>query len=341
MESIPKAMPAASPMEKHEDDDEDQFDEFYKKLPKKQVAGLMLAQHKGFWYDEPILHGVVTFQKHFESQDSDILLATMPKSGTTWLKALTFAIVNRSKSEHSISESPLLFQNPHQLVPFLELDLYRGGKLPDPNMMITRPRIFATHVPYQCLSDTLLSNDSKSPRIVYLCRNPLDAFTSLMHFFSQNGALPADDETSALEEYFGAFCEGFSIFGPFWDQILGYWDASLKNSNKVLFLHYEDLQRDTPSSVKKLAEFLGCGFSQQEENQGLVEGLIKLCSLENLKNLECNKEGDLHLVHTIKKSTYFRKGKVGDWVNFLTPSMAKRLEGLMTEKFAESGKNVV
>ncbi|CAI9106328.1 OLC1v1005458C1 [Oldenlandia corymbosa var. corymbosa] len=264
----------------------------------------------------------------------------MPKSGTTWLKALTFAIVNRSKSENSTSGSPLLFQNPHQLVPFFELDLYRAGKLPDPssalNTRSSRLRIFGTHVPYQCLPDTIISNDSKSPRIIYLCRNPLDTFTSLMHFLSQNGELRAD-EPSALEKTFGAFCEGMFVYGPFWEQIMGYWDASLRNPNKVLFLHYEDLQRDTPSSVMKLTEFLGCGFSQQEEDLGLVEGLIKLCSLENLKNLECNKEGDIHLVHTLKKSSYFRKEKVGDWVNFLTPSMAKRLKSLMTEKFAGSG----
>ncbi|CAI9090020.1 OLC1v1024703C1 [Oldenlandia corymbosa var. corymbosa] len=312
--------------------EDDQFHEFYQKLPKKRQ---LFAQYRGSWFMEPVLRGVVAFQQHFEAQDSDIILATMPKAGTTWLKALTFAIVNRHK--FPISESPLLFQNPHLLVPFLELHLYKEGQIPDPNSLNVaggERRVLGTHLPYQCLSETVL--DTSGCRIVYLCRNILDVFTSYVHFLVKNGVYP-DLSQKSWENLLDAFCEGTNQYGPFWDHIKGYKEASLKNPNKVLFLHYEELKKDTKSCVKKMAEFLGCPFSTQEEEDESVEGIIKLCSLENLKNLECNKHGDTGSVYSFKCSSHFRKGEIGDWANFLTPSVAERLESLMKEKFEESG----
>ncbi|KAK1374109.1 hypothetical protein POM88_030302 [Heracleum sosnowskyi] len=63
---------------------------------------------------------------------NDIIVASIPKTGTTWLKALTFSIVNR----HSFSlqkKHPLLTSNPHDLVPFLEYNLYANNNVPDQN----------------------------------------------------------------------------------------------------------------------------------------------------------------------------------------------------------------
>ncbi|KAL0407841.1 UNVERIFIED_CONTAM: Cytosolic sulfotransferase 1 [Sesamum radiatum] len=58
------------------------------------------------------------------------------------------------------------------------------------------------------------------------------------------------------------------FYGPFWDDILGYWNAHLENPGKVLFLKYEDLKEDITSQVKKIAEFIGFPFSVEEEEQG-------------------------------------------------------------------------
>ncbi|CAI9102959.1 OLC1v1001362C1 [Oldenlandia corymbosa var. corymbosa] len=140
-----------------------------------------------------------------------------------------------------------------------------------------------------------------------------------------------------IDEVFQAFGEGAFVFGPFWDNVLGYWEASLNNPRRFMFLQYEDLIKDINSAVKKIAEFLGCGFMEEEENEGLVEEIAKLCSLQNLKNLECNKNGETETHgHKSKHSSYFRKGKVGGWVDFLSPDMAERLQSLMQDKLAGS-----
>ncbi|XP_027151204.1 cytosolic sulfotransferase 12-like [Coffea eugenioides] len=75
--------------------------------------------YQGFWYSTGVLKGLLILQKHFRAQPSDILLATYPKSGTTWLKALLFTITNRTCISHP-DQNPLLTANPHELVPMLE-----------------------------------------------------------------------------------------------------------------------------------------------------------------------------------------------------------------------------
>ena len=87
--------------------------------------------------------------------------------------------------------------------------------------------------------------------------------------------------------------------------------------------------------MKKLAEFLGFPFSLEEERVGDVEKIAKLCSFENMKELEVNKAGKS--IKYFENKTLFRKGEVGDWVNYLTPRMVEQLAKVVEEKLGGSG----
>ncbi|KAK2638857.1 hypothetical protein Ddye_026652 [Dipteronia dyeriana] len=127
----------------------------------------------------------------------------------------------------------------------------------------------------------------------------------------------------------------FKLETPTLYWILSQNQASLEQPGKILFLKYEDLEEDINSHVKRLAEFLGCPFSIDEESRGVIEEISKLCSFDHFKILEVNKSGKLPSGHA--NSTFFRKGKVGDSGNYLTSSMSNHLEKLMEDKLNGSG----
>lgn len=118
--------------------------------------------YQGFWYGACPLNGILSAQRNIRALNSDIPLVTNPKSGTTWLKAILFALMNRSRYSEPDRKShhPLLEKNPHVLVPVLELKLYLDD--PDPDLSpFTVPRLFATHLPFGSLPESVADSKSK------------------------------------------------------------------------------------------------------------------------------------------------------------------------------------
>ena len=63
-------------------------------------------------------------------------------------------------------------------------------------------------------------------------------------------------------------------------------------------------------------------------------------SFENLSSLEVNKSGITQVgtnFLSLKNSSFFRKGEVGDWKNHLILEMAMRLDQITEQKLKGSG----
>ncbi|CAA0828775.1 Cytosolic sulfotransferase 5 [Striga hermonthica] len=301
------------------------------RLPKeKGWLAAHLYRYEGFWYPARYLQGVVACQTHFRPLPTDILLVTTPKSGTTWLKALVFTLANRANHPPSSSSNhPLSSASPHQLVPFLEISLFVNGQAPDPSSFPSHPRrILATHLPLSSLP--YCSNGGK---VVYLCRDPKDVFVSLWHF--TNALKPKGSTPTPVRDVLHMFCRGVSLFGPFWDHVLAYWYKSRDTPDTFLFLRYEELKESPGPVLRRLADFLGCPFTHDEEAAGLVDSILEMCSFDSLSGLQVNKTGKLSSGE--ENRTFFRRGVVGDWENYLGPEMAHTIDRITQEKFRGSG----
>ncbi|KAL2892687.1 Cytosolic sulfotransferase 5 [Bienertia sinuspersici] len=175
------------------------------------------------------------------------------------------------------------------------------------------PRLSSTHLPYTSYPESIKS--STSCKIVYIARNPLDTFVSQWHWHSKlikdwGGGL--EYQPPSMEDFFEEFCSGKFPIGPYFDHVIEFWNKNVQQPSKILLLKYEDLKDDqVVLHMKKLVEFLGFPFSNQEESEGVINNIIELCSINNLKELEVNKTGFMHKF--VKNKNYFRKGEVGDW----------------------------
>ncbi|VAH49716.1 unnamed protein product [Triticum turgidum subsp. durum] len=252
-----------------------------------------LYRHEKGWYSTlPPMVGAMVADARFAARPSDIVVATMPKSGTTWMKALLYSTVNRKEHPPGGPGHPFNSLGPHECIRHLEYQLY-------------------THVPLASLPRSVAAS---ACRIVYVCRDPKDTLVSTWTFVNkfraEDGLEPISVETAA--DY---FCDGVSASGPYWDHALGYWRAHLANPERVLFFRYEEMSRDPAAHVRRLAEFVGRPFSAEEEEDGAVDAVVKLCS-------------------------FFRRGLVGDWENYLSPETARKIDAITEAKFRGFGLSV-
>ncbi|KAL5996820.1 hypothetical protein ACLOJK_007740 [Asimina triloba] len=332
-----------------QEEEEEKFNEILSSLPKDDGLPLIpLYRYKQFWYPKRLLWGtLLATQSHSKAKDTDVILASTPKAGTTWLKALTYAIINRAHFPPSHQHHPLLSNNPHRLIPFLE-ELYihssSNTTSQSNNIPPSHHPIVSTHIPYSMLPKSV-KYDSNC-KIVYICRDPKDVVVSLWHFIAGWARTTSSGLTAPipLEDLCESFCAGVSVFGPFWEHVREYWEASL--DEKVLCLKYEDLKRKPVGVVKGLAEFLGYGFTAEEEERGVIEEVVKLCSFEKLSRMEANSKGALPLAgphrpaEQVEYKLFFRRGEVGDSTNYLTTQMAQRLDRITQEKFQGLGMTI-
>lgn len=82
--------------------------------------------------------------------------------------------------------------------------------------------------------------------------------------------------------------------------------------------------------IRRLSEFLGVKLSDAE-----VKSLIDWCSFENMeKNPSVNYEWYKTMGIFKKDGKFFRKGKIGDWLNYYSRKDSLALDDKVREKLA-------
>ncbi|WZZ13099.1 hypothetical protein YC2023_106188 [Brassica napus] len=221
--------------------------------------GHKICKYQGCWYFYNTLQGVLNLQRGFQPQDTDIIIASYPKSGTTWLKALTVALLERSKKHSSDdADHPLLYDNPHCIIPFLEINMYHESSSPNLAKFSEPPRLFSTHMPLHTMHETLKHSPCK---IVYVCRDVKDTLISC--WFYSSAIYKIEPTRSVLESRFEELCNGTNYLGPFWEHLLSYWRGSMEDPKHVLFMRYEEMKAEPRDQIKRLADFLVWRLTKQ------------------------------------------------------------------------------
>ncbi|XP_071445162.1 sulfotransferase 1C4-like [Hetaerina americana] len=260
-----------------------------------------------------------------EVHPDDTWVVSYPRTGSTWTQELVWLLGNNLNYE-AASQIPQ-----HIRAPLLEISavmsneedilgyLNTYGNSVDIVGMLPSPRFIKSHLAWHLLPKQM---ETVKPKIIYVARNPKDMCVSYYHYCSlihrMNGGY--------FEEFCDLFLRGRTPMGPFWDHVLRFWEK--RHEPNILFLKYEDLKKDLQKEIKKVAKFMEKSLSEDEISK--LEDYLSFGSMQknpavNLAPLMSNLRGEDYM-GAKNRPNFIRKGKVGDWKNYMSPELTARFD---------------
>ena len=233
---------------------------------------------------------------------ADALLVSYPKCGRTWL---TMLLARAMANAAGLSEREL---------DYLANDLL-GGKVGDlPHVRISHDDNPHWKTPRQLARS---KRRYREKRVILLVRDPRDTVVS-MYF----------ERTRRERAYAGTLSEFLRERRGSLDTILAYynvWARERARLDAFCLVRYEDLKVDTAGQLARLLRFTGANVSDAH-----IAEAVQFGSFENMRameNADALKSGRLR-ARDPKDAESFktRKGKVGGYVDYLTPAEIEWME---------------
>jgi len=251
-----------------------------------------------------------TLWDYFRFRDDDIIVATYQKSGTTWMQQIIAQLL--FNGDPNIDASSLTMwidfrvQSPEARAA-LEAQQHR--------------RFVKTHLPVDALVF------SPSAKYIYVARDGRDtvwsrynhhanmtaAFYRLVNDTPGRVGPPIESPPSSVHAYYRQFLEndGFPYW-PFWENVRSWW--SIRDFPNIKRIHFNDLKRDLPGSIRSIAAFLGITVDERK-----FADIVEHCTFDYMKiHTEKVSHGSYTWLEGGAK-TFIHKGTNGRWKDVLSP----------------------
>lgn len=164
---------------------------------------------------------------------TDVFISPFAKCGTTWMQQIVHAL--RTKGSMDFPEITAA-------VPWLELAHDMGMDVNAPQA--AHPRAFKSHLSWDEIP--------RGGRYIVVFRDPVDAMISMYRFFDgwflEAGSVPLGD--------FADYYLGRAGGSGYWGHTASWWRQRTRPD--VALFCYEEMKRDLPGVVDRVAEFIGC-----------------------------------------------------------------------------------
>ncbi len=176
---------------------------------------------------------VVVARRHRGLRDSDVFLASFPRSGNTWTKFMLAELLGGSRVDYKTVEHAIPMLGAHDGAPAL---------LPGEG------RVIKTHEAYR----------SEYRRSIYIVRDVRDVAPSVRRMREIKGIDPPP-----LKEFLEAFVAGKTTGYGTWEDHIASWLEAQERGAEVLFVRYETLIDETASQLRRIVDFLRLDISDE------------------------------------------------------------------------------
>ena len=275
-----------------------------------------------------------------------IWLASYPKSGNTWIRALLssylyskdgkfdFDLLNKIDSFPSnrfFKNYPDKFEKPEDTTKYWLKEQEKINK----SKNIT---FFKTHNALCKINGNRFTNSENSLGAIYIIRDPRNIITSLAHHYqiSKEDALDfmLDEKRGIVSKVDNRYIG----FQPLFSWILNQ-KSWVENRNfPVLTIRYEDLQYDTFTTFKKVLDFINkLTNSKKLFDKEKAKESIKNCNFENLKKLEQEKGFAEAITKkgSNEKLIFFNLGKDNNYKELLNTNLINKMNDLFQSELVK------
>lgn len=221
------------------------------------------------------LRKIVVARRHRGLDDRDVFLASYPKSGNTWVKAMLGHMLAGAELED--------FRDDNRFVPSVGLHESALRCLPSGG------RLIKTHEPYR----------PEYRRAIYVLRDGRDVAVSYYFHY-----LRAEGSRETFSRFLHRFLEGrLDGWGTWSDHAQSWMNSGIQNTERLLVIRYEDLRADCTGQVSRMSRFLGLELSSER-----IAAAVASSSLERMRSKET-----AHKRGANSDILFARKGQVGGW----------------------------
>lgn len=271
----------------------------------------------------------------FNVLEDDVIIAGHPKTGTTWAQEMIWLIINNLDYKSAFER--VIYRR----FPQLELTTLFNFQLIDHSdqsffLNVLKfmeeakgRRCWKTHLPWYLLPEQI-QNGAKTPKIIVTLRGPEDTCVSLFYH-----SKTFEGNKGSFDDFCKLFLAGRVTFGPFWKQVLSYWEQ--RHRQNIIFITYKEMKEDLTKVIKRVAKFLDKNLTDQE-----VSKLTKHLSFEEMKkNRSVNYENLKELLQNSSHDECFiRSGKVGGYKTIMSQEVIKQFEIWTKDNLNGSDLNV-
>ena len=258
----------------------------------KQVTGLIPTA----WKKKAVSVLPKQLAKWFKTKTADAYIISFPKCGRTWLRLMiAYAITFHFDQEREVET----------------LNLQRLARL---YPQVPKIRVKHDDEPHLQLASGLSHNKNsyRGTKVLFLARDPRDVIVSL--YFHR---------TKRSKDYVGTLSDFVREERGSTEALITYYNIWANNQGvpqDFLLVRYEDLHQNTHQQLRQVLDFLGLGMVGDLAVYDAVEAASfdKMRQLEQSRALSSSRlqpgdEADLDSYKT-------RRGKVGGYADYLTPS---------------------